>query len=137
MNSYLTEWAAQILSSSSMTLRAPVEVVGIRDQHMGPRWEFAQIKVKIEPADSFEVQIDPLARAVDSDENGYLDWAIMGLLDVLLTAETRPLKNIRVTFIEAKNHPVDSSQMAFRHAGRDAARNVFQIMKDNAFSSAA
>jgi hypothetical protein len=115
-------------------LKVPVEIVGTRDQHMGPRWEFAKIRLSVEPADIFDVQIGPLPKAADLEKKGYLDAAIMGLLDVLLTTESLPLRDIRVTFIEAEEHPVDSSQMAFRHAGRDAARNLLQAVNEHAFA---
>ena len=131
MKNYLAEWATNVQSRPSAKLKVPTEVVGIRDQHMGPRWEFAKIRLKVEPADSFDVRNDLLVNAAELERHGYLDAAIMGLLDVLLTAETLPLRNLCVEFIEAEEHPMDSSQIAFRHAGRDAARNLLQVLKNS------
>ena len=60
----------------------------------------------------------------DARKERYLDWAVFGLMDVLLTREGAPLRDIRIILEEAEHHPVDSSPMVFRLAGRDAARKI-------------
>jgi hypothetical protein len=129
MKNYLEEWAVSVQKRPSSTLKAPVEITGVRNQHMGPRWEFATINLKIEPAEGFSVNTALLPSQAHLEENGYLNAAVMGLLDILLTAEAAPLKNINVIFLNVEEHPIDSSQMAFRQAGRDAARKLLKANK--------
>jgi len=51
-----------------------------------------------------------------------------GLLDVLMFAEFGSLYKIRITLDDAAYHEVDSSESAFREAGRDAGRNVIETV---------
>ena len=133
MKDYLSEWTKNVVSRTSLNLKQPVEIEGLRDQHLGGRWETARIKIAIKPHDHFHVTADSLANKEELDKHGYLDWAVMGILDVLLVSEAYPLKNVSIDFLEAEIHPVNASQMAFRQAGRDAGRRLLQIVKDNAF----
>lgn len=128
MKDYLNLWPQELLKLNSLTLKSKVSVMGERNQHLGPRWEFAKIQISVEPAPRFEV-VDTTANSAEARRAGYLDWAIFGLLDVLLVAESAPLKNIKVIVERIEAHPVDSSQMAFRQAGRDAGRKVVEYLQ--------
>lgn len=46
-----------------------------------------------------------------------------------MVAESAPLKNIRVIVEKIEPHAVNSSQMAFRHAGRDAGRKIIETLR--------
>jgi translation elongation factor EF-G len=48
----------------------------------------------------------------------------LGVLDVLFVSGQSPLKNVRVTILDAQHHEVDSSPNAFRMAWRDAGKQV-------------
>ncbi len=130
MTDYLKLWTDGLLKRSSLTLKSKITVVGERNQHLGPRWEFAKVQVSVEPASSFEV-VDAVPANEELRQLGYPDWAIFGLLDVLVVAESAPLTNVRVTLEKAEHHPVDSSAMAFRQAGRDAGRRILEALKQN------
>lgn len=110
-----------------MVLRESTEVEGVREANLGPRWEFAKIRLKAEPCDHFEVQKAVGPNQSKLDNEGYLDAAVMGLLDVLLVSGQSPLKNVRVTLIGAEEHEVDSSCNAFRLAGRDAGKKLMDM----------
>jgi hypothetical protein len=127
MTDYLKLWAEGLLKRSSLTLKSRITVVGERDQNLGPRFEFAKVQVSVEPSSTFQV-VNTVPANEELRQLGYPDWAIFGLLDVLMVAQSAPLINIRVTLEKAEHHPVDSSQMAFRHAGRDAGRKIIQAM---------
>jgi hypothetical protein len=71
----------------------------------------------------------------EARKEGYLDWVVFGLLDVLMLSESAPLKNIRIILEKTEIDAVNSSCMAFRHAGRDAGRKLLQIVKDNALTA--
>jgi hypothetical protein len=82
----------------------------------------------IEPASQFEV-IDAALANVEPRKAGYLDWAVFGLLDILMVAESAPLKNIRVIVEKIEPHAVDSSRMAYRQVGRDAGRKIIESLR--------
>ena len=125
MKDYLNLWPQELLKLRSLKLKSKITVTGERNQHLGPRWEFAKVQVSVEPASRFEV-VDAVLANDEARQEGYLDWAIFGLLDVLLVADPSPLKNIRVTIESVEHHAVDTSPMAFRRAGRDAGRKIME-----------
>ena len=129
MKEYLQLWPLELLKLSSLKIKSKITVVGERNQHLGPRWEYAKVQISIEPAPQFEV-IDAAPDDVEARKAGYLDWAVFGLLDVLMVAESAPLKNIRVIVENIEPHAVDSSQMAFRQAGRDAGRKIIETLRE-------
>jgi len=53
---------------------------------------------------------------------------VFGVLDVVMFAEFGPLSKIRITLEDAGYHEVDSSETAFRKAGRDAGRRVIETV---------
>jgi elongation factor G len=129
---YLKEWSSSVISLPSAKLRKAVEVEGLRDKHLGPRWEYAKVKLRIEPAESFEVGFE-MPRIAGSERATFMDAVIMGLLDVVVVMETSPMIDIRVTLVELIEHEVDSSQRAFRMAGRDAGQNLLRMAREQTF----
>ena len=51
---------------------------------------------------------------------------VFGMLDVVMLAEFGPLYKIRITLDDAAYHEVDSSENAFREAGRNAGRKIIE-----------
>jgi Elongation factor G, domain IV len=130
---YLEKWAQSILRRTSNTLKTPVEIEAERDAHLGPRWEYAKIKLRIEPAETFEVRSE-VQITEDTVRQTYLDATIMGLLDVLLVAEESPLIRISVNITALEEHEVDSTPMAFRMAGREAGKKLLKAAREQAFA---
>jgi hypothetical protein len=54
---------------------------------------------------------------------------ILGLLDALINADVRPLRKICVTLEHVWYHEADSTQTAFRNAGRDAGRKIIEAIE--------
>lgn len=131
MKDYLALWSKNLSSSSEFPLRTAISVTGERDQHLGPRWEKAKIWLTIEPAESFEV-IDAMPEDKELQSFGYPDWAIFGLLDVLMVALSAPVRNVRITLEKGEYDPIDSCPMAFRQAGRDAGRKIIAALQEQA-----
>lgn len=121
---YITEWAKDFKARVSLELRKPVEVEGVCNVHLGPRWEFAKILLRAEPADEFCFDVNLGDKKRRFEDEGYIDSLIKGLLDSLLVSETAPLRKVRVTLISAEDHEIDSSTVAFRLAGRAAGRKI-------------
>lgn len=120
-----------MLKPNSLTLKSKVTIVGERNEHIGPRWEIARISITVEPAPDFEV-VDLYPDNQEARQEGYLDWAVFGLLDVIMLTWSTPLRNIRVTLEKVEVDAINSSRMAFRHAGRDAGHKLLQIVKGSA-----
>jgi hypothetical protein len=99
-----------------------VDVEGIQDRHLGPRWEFAKIRFRAEPAEDFLVEMGDLEP--DALRKSYLDAAILGVLDIILVSASAPLKNVKLTVTAIESHEIDSSPNAFRMAGREAGKKL-------------
>ena len=132
MKGYLDSWVAGLLRRESAHITERVTVVGKREKHLGPRSEFARITVSVDPAEDFDV-IDnvPSRKELEALGVGWPESAIFGLLDVLMFAELRPLYKLRVTLSDAAYHHIDSSENAFREAGRDAGRKIVEAVKQS------
>jgi hypothetical protein len=98
-------------------------MTGESNRHLGPKWEFARVRVTVEPALHFEV-VDATSGNEGAYREGYIDWTIFGLLDVLMV--DGPLRKIRLILEEIEIHPIDPYRMAFRNAGRDAGRKILE-----------
>ncbi len=127
MKDYLALWAQRLMSDKSLVLKKAIAVVGERDAHLGPRWQFAKIWLTAYPAPAFEV-VDGVPDGEILHRLGYFEFAIFGVLDVLMVAKPSPLYTVRIVLERAEHHPVDSSPAAFLHAGRDAGRKIINSM---------
>lgn len=93
---------------------------------------FASVRVRVEPASKFEL-IDRSFKSEELEQNLQLidfpNCAIFGMLDVFLISGSSPIRNIRVVIEDVGYDPIDSSSMAFREAGRDAARKITEEIR--------
>jgi len=126
--SYLELWFETLLKRPSSPLKSRMSATGERDQHLGPTWQFARIKVNVEPATKFEV-VDLVPKNEELRASGYPDWAIFGLLDVLAVSDGFPIDTVRIVLTEADYSPIESSPMAFRQAGRDSGRKILEALR--------
>ena len=118
----LHAWAEGLLHLQRMTIRAPITVTGVYDRHLGPRWNYAYIKVIAEPSEQVEVSLEvPLEKGLTE---AILREAIFGMLDTLMTQPGLPVVNLRLRVVGAVLDPVRSTQHAFRLAGRLAAKEL-------------
>lgn len=124
---YLDLWIANLRQRNSVRLTQAITVVGHREKHFGPRSEFARVVITISPAEELDV-VDNVRYRKELEALG-VAWpqcVVFGLLDVVMFAEFGPLYKIRVTLDDAAYHEVDSSENAFREAGRDAGRKAIE-----------
>jgi len=86
----------------------------------------------IAPAEELDV-VDSVPCRTELEALG-VAWpqcVVFGLLDVVMFAEFGPLYKIRITLDDAAYHEVDTSENAFRQAGRDAGRHAIEtVMQD-------
>ncbi len=124
---YLDLWVADLRSRESVRLTRAISVVGHREKHFGARSEFAKVTVTVNPAEELEV-VDhvPYRKELEALGVAWPRSVVFGMLDVLMLAEFGSLYKIRITLDDAAYHEVDSSERAFREAGRDAGRKVLE-----------
>jgi len=128
MNNYLEQWVAGLLRRDSARLKQSISVDGHREKRLGPRSEFAHIAMSVNPAEVLEVVDNvPCRRELESLGVAWPMCVVFGLLDVVMFSEFGPLYKIRITLEDAAYHDVDSSENAFREAGRDAGRNLIEV----------
>ena len=125
MDITLADWFKDLSSRSPATVRRPVTVIGTWETRLGARGQYAQIEIGVEPADSWAVAVElPEGAAQKPGTAAYLRSAVFGMLDIFVTRSPRPLLRIRVHIVGMDVHPVDSSEAAFRLAGKDAAQKI-------------
>lgn len=128
MSTYLERWARDAVSRQSLPLARSVHVEGVRIAHLGPRMESARVEFLLEPAQEFEVAVElpPLG----AEQAHFVESAIFGFLDVVLLAEPRPYKDMKLRVLGVDVDPVSSSLIAFRLAGRDAGRKFLDAVRN-------
>ena len=145
MNDYLARWFEGLPALHHWTIQNAISVTGHCDRHYGPMSAYARLQVRIEPATQFEVsgtapeikfrikeriKYSPDHFVIPKDElTKTLDWAIFGLLDTLMPNEHAPELEFRIVLEEMEYCAIDSSQMAFRIAGRDAGQKIIEARK--------
>jgi hypothetical protein len=132
MKDYLSLWSEGLTNQQSRLLSAPITVLGERIKQLGARGEFAKVQLTVHPSESFEV-IDRVAESSELEKLGveWPDCAIFGLLDVLMFTELGPLYKVRVVLEKVWYHHVDSTNQAFRQAGRAAGRKIVKSIEDD------
>jgi translation elongation factor EF-G len=114
-----------------VSLAEPVNVVGEVDHHLGPRSEFAKVQLTAYPSEGFQVEDDtPQREQLDRLGIGWPDSAILGVLDVVMLREFGPLYNVRIVLEQAWYREIDSSERAFRRAGRRAGRKLIDVISE-------
>ena len=127
---YVEGWKDSILNTHHLSIASEVSTTGEINQPLGGRWRVAKIEVLVEPAPSFCVSCEmeePLTRQMERE--GFLEHAVYGMIDILATAQLSPVLRLRIRFVGAAIHPVESTPVAFRLAGRDAARRILDQAK--------
>jgi hypothetical protein len=121
-------WADHLGTRRSIRLPRSFEITGIRRKALGPKMDVAELRLLVEPASQLETRIALDGIVTPSEQRDFLDWGLLGFLDVVLTVEMSPLREMRATVTSAVFDPIHSSLMAFRHAGRDAGRNLLAAL---------
>lgn len=124
---YIAKWCEEIQSRTPTSVPRRLTATGVRDQHVGPRMEYAKIEVVVEPATSLGIRFPTDVDAIETTRL-FLEAAIFGLLDILLVSGPYPVRNVSITIARCEIDPINSSQMAFRYAGRDAGRKIIRAL---------
>jgi elongation factor G len=109
------------------TIRSAVEAEGRLIRQTGGHGQFAVVFLRVEPYKSQDEEttltfVDDIkggtidSKYVDSVEEGVREAALAGIVSGY------PLIDVKVTLLDGKEHPVDSSELAFEAAGAIALR---------------
>ena len=126
---YLKKWIEYLVSQPSLTLKRPLIVEGACKKHLGPRLEYAVIEIMIEPSDALIVEFSKELLEMDEYSRTLLDVAIFGIFDIIMVTKTVPLRKIKINFLNADIHPIDSNRAAFLKAGRDAGYKIINAIE--------
>ena len=123
---YVQQWVADLTSHSSYNpLKSEREGWGEINRHPSPRTMRAKVKIAIAPSTELEI-VDRLAPEKSSllkDAECY-EQIVFGVLDVMMTALSSPVRTFRLTILDAVYDEINSSPMAFRLAAREAAKAI-------------
>ena len=105
----------------------PVELREVFKKQTGGRGKFADISVKIEPADEGQVGL----QFIDEVKGGripkeYIPSVQKGFQEAMLNGPLAgyPIDSLKVTLIDGSFHPVDSDQLSFEICARQAFRSA-------------
>jgi len=97
----------------------------------GGAGEFAEVALKVEPLErgkKYEFENSVFGGAIS---DGYVQSAEKGVKKVMERGVIAgyPVEDVKVNVYDGKQHPVDSKDIAFQKAGREAFKQAFQMAK--------
>lgn len=130
---YLKEWFEYLEAKGKLSIswKETISVTG-ECHHSGPNIWFAVVNLEFSPRKQFEVNntlsTDVLKFLQDRqpDRNWYTH-IVFGVLDVMLTVPPTPLANFKLTIRDAIYNDIESHELAFRMAARNAAAKALRI----------
>jgi hypothetical protein len=122
---YVAQWFNDLRRRGENWKNEAKEAIGICDIITGPRRMYARVRIGISPGDTLNI-VSVLDEGIYDrlEREGFLDFIVYGVLDVLLVEKVIPCTSFTLMLFEADIHDVHSSQMAFRCAAQDAARQL-------------
>jgi hypothetical protein len=122
------KWFANLLERRGLPLSAPIALLGECRRHIGPTMQIASVEFVVVPSDHFDV-VNEVALTVELADLKFPDYAIFGFLDVAMPMDSIGINSIKLLVKTVGVDAIESSALALREAGRDAARKLLQILK--------
>jgi elongation factor G len=107
------------------TVRKAAEARYRHKKQSGGRGQFGEVELRVEPFEDGYEFVNKIKGA--SIPGQYIPGAEKGIAEALEEGNLAkfPVTNVMVTLFDGSYHPVDSSELAFKMAGRNAFRNAF------------
>lgn len=116
----------QVAYKETITRQAEGECKFVKQT--GGRGQFAHVKLAVEPADDFEFINRIVGGAIPRE---YISAVEAGVREALKEGPVKgyPVVNVKVTLLDGAFHEVDSSEMAFKTAGKLAMKDALTRAK--------
>jgi len=116
------------LGKTGRKLNRNISASGECRKHTGPSIWFAAVAIDFSPNDKFEVgdRLKPEIAKLTQDR-GWYDYIVFGVLDVFLVSSTTPIRDFKLIIHEIDFNDIESNQIAFRLAARNAASKALDI----------
>lgn len=108
-------------------------MVGVREAHLGPRMDCARVEFLLEPAEELDVVVQVVGVDASREKQQFIESAVHGFLDVVMLDTPYPINKMRVAVVGADFDPVNSNSVAFRLAGRDAAKKLLAEIRSDPY----
>jgi len=111
------------------TIKGIAQVTGKHKKQSGGSGQFGIVEVKFEPSSEEYVFEDKVTGG--SVPKQYIPAVDKGISEAMTKGDLAGFKvvNIKATLLDGKYHPVDSSEQAFKAAGRKALKMAYKIAK--------
>jgi len=129
VDNILQLWTDGLKELSQSKFPFHLKVEGEFNSYLVYAVQFVKVQFSIEPAEQLEVIVGDKI-PVHLQGLPLVDWAVFGLLDVLMLQGPLSIAKARIVVEGAEYDRIESSPMAFRFAGRDAGRKALQQIKD-------
>lgn len=120
----ISEWGREFLDAPLIQFPRVIVAEGERIAHLGPRYDFARVRARFEPAPL--LMVTPFEMPIHKDSPAFAKATLFGILDVLATYEKQPILGTRITILGLEIDEVNSNERAFRLAGRSAAAKALE-----------
>lgn len=126
---YIKDWFHNIESQANMEWKKTITVTGECRRHTGPSIWFAYLEVEFSPGSQFNIYTNRLKPEIERlvQERDWLEYMVFGFLDVMLTTAPIPIYNFKATINQIGFNEIESNQMAFRLAARNAASKALDL----------
>ena len=125
---FFNKWFESLLGKTGRKLNRNISASGECRKHTGPSIWFAAVTIDFSPNDKFEVgdRLKPEIAKLTQDR-GWYDYIVFGVLDVFLVSSTTPIRDFKLIIHEIDFNDIESNQIAFRLAARNAASKALDI----------
>ncbi len=125
MKDYIDAWCQDLLAQTPVPIRWKGEAWGECDVHTGNLLLYAKVKISIGPSDELRVieHLEPEKLRI-LKANKWLDHIVYGVLDKMLFDITGPRKIFLLDILDVVMNDIESKQIAFRLAARDATSKI-------------
>lgn len=124
----IEEWIGSLLARKCRPLEYDIAVEGRVRRHVGPTMLIAAVGVVFRRSEKFRVE-NELVLNLESESEAFLRAAIFGMLDVLMVSDLVSIDTLEIVLKTVELDPIESSQWAFREAGRDAGRKMIKKLR--------
>lgn len=123
----INTWIESYLNSTPISVSKSIEVEGLCKIVTGGRCLYAKVLLEVLPSNDliFEDQTKKNKRSL-LDHEAWTEAAFLGILDYMLVMPITSISRFHCVIKELDFHDIDSSSLAFRLAGRNAAKKILE-----------